>query len=194
LLRGARAHREDQRDRLRQQAARDERERLRRGLVQPLRVIDHADKWSLLGHIGQQAQYRQPHQEPVRRAASAQPRRRAQRVALRAGKVIQVIQHGPAQLMQPREGQLHLRLHAGRPGDPAVRRTPHHELQQRRLARPRLTPQHQHRAPTGPRISHQPIKRPALTTAAPQSRPRISDVRPPDVGVDTRQRVFGRLA
>ena len=46
-----RARGEHQRDGLRQQAAGDERERLPRGLVEPLRVVDQADQRLLLGGV-----------------------------------------------------------------------------------------------------------------------------------------------
>ena len=184
LVRPARARREDQGDRLGQQPAGDERERLRRGLVQPLRVVDQADQRPLLGDIGQQAQYRQSDQEPIRRAAVAQPECRAQRVALRAGQVIQMVQHRRAQLVQPGERQLHLRLHARRPRDPGIRRALRQELQQRRLADPRLAPHHQHSAAARPRIGHEPIQHLALMPPAPQPGLRIGSVPPVDVSVD----------
>src|SRR4029077_3194409 len=51
----------------------------------------------------------------------------------------QVIQHGRQQLMQPREGELHLRLHAGGTHQTAIRRSLDHVFQQRRLAYTGLT-------------------------------------------------------
>ena len=53
----------------RSEPARHERHRLRRGLVQPLRVIDHADQRPVGGRLGQQVQHRQADQETVRRRA-----------------------------------------------------------------------------------------------------------------------------
>ena len=59
----------------------------------------------------------QPNQEQVRRRACAQAERGRQRVPLRLRQGFRRGEHGRAQLMQPREGQLHLRLH------PAARAT-----------------------------------------------------------------------
>jgi hypothetical protein len=60
LLLAGRTRGEDQGDRLRQQPPRDERERLCRRPIEPLRIVHQADQWSLLRHLGQQAEYGQP--------------------------------------------------------------------------------------------------------------------------------------
>ena len=80
------AHGEHQRDPLGQQAPRHERQRLRGGPIEPLRVVDQADERLLLGHLGQQAQDRQADEEAVRGVAVLQPERRraARRAAGRA--------------------------------------------------------------------------------------------------------------
>jgi hypothetical protein len=49
---------EDNGDRLREQAAGCEGERLRRGAVEPLGVVDQADQGLLLGGLGKQAEHR----------------------------------------------------------------------------------------------------------------------------------------
>ena len=54
------------RDPLGEQAAGDEPQDLRRGVVEPLRVVDDADQRLLLGDLGEQRQRGQPDQEPVR--------------------------------------------------------------------------------------------------------------------------------
>ena len=64
--------REHQRDRLGQQAAPDEPEHLGRGLVQPLRVVHHAQQRLLLGRLGHQAERGQGDQELVG-AVAARP-------------------------------------------------------------------------------------------------------------------------
>jgi len=61
---------EQQRDPLGVQPPRHERQRLRRGPVQPLRIIDQARQRPARGHLRQQAQHRQADQEPVRRERS----------------------------------------------------------------------------------------------------------------------------
>ena len=60
-------HREHDGDRFRQEAARDERKRLRRGPVEPLCIIDQADERPLLSRLGQQSERRQTDQEAIRR-------------------------------------------------------------------------------------------------------------------------------
>jgi hypothetical protein len=113
------AHSEDQPDRLRTETARDEGQRLRGSRVEPLRVIHDADERSLFRNVRQQTQHRQADEEPIRRVAIAQAERSAKRAALRAGEALQAIQERCAQLLQPRVRELHLRLHAGRPGHAA---------------------------------------------------------------------------
>jgi hypothetical protein len=65
------ACRHHQRDRVRQQSARDERQRLRRCPVQPLRIIDQAQQRPPLAHFREQAEHRQPNEEAVRRFPGA---------------------------------------------------------------------------------------------------------------------------
>jgi hypothetical protein len=76
-----------------------------------------------------------------------------------------MIQHRRAQLMQPREGQLHFRLDARRPPDQASRGPPGQVVKQSGLAHAGLTSHHQGLALTGPHASHEPVK--YLTFAEP---------------------------
>jgi hypothetical protein len=136
---GARfAHGEEQPDRLRTETARDERQRLLGGHVEPLRVVHDADQGSVLRGVGEQTQDRQTDEEPIRRVAVAQTKRDAKRIALRAGKALQTVQERRAQLLQPRVRELHLRLDTRRPGDAASRRVRDQIFQQRALADPGL--------------------------------------------------------
>ena len=95
------AHGEDQPDRLRTETARDEGQRLRRGRVEPLRVVHDADERSVFRNVREQTQDRQADEEPIRRVAVAQTERGAKRIALRAGKALEAIQERRAQLLQP---------------------------------------------------------------------------------------------
>ena len=168
---GARiAGREHQRDRVGGQPPRHEPERLLRGLVQPLLVVDQADQRLVSGHLGEQAEHGQPDQEPVRRRARGQAERGPQRIALRHRDPVEVIQHRGAQLMQPGEGQLHLRLHAGRPRYPASARPFGQVVQQHRLAHARVAAHHQHPALAGPDRVDQPVQHVALAVAVGQPR------------------------
>jgi hypothetical protein len=69
-----------------------------------------------------------------------------------------MIQHRRAQLMQCRERQLHLRLHARCPRHQASRRPPGQVVQQHGLAHARLTAHHQGPALTGPHADNEPVK------------------------------------
>ena len=55
-------------------AARDERERERRGLIQPLRVVDDAQQRALLGHLGDEAEHGEADQEAIRRRPGLSPK------------------------------------------------------------------------------------------------------------------------
>ena len=132
------AGREHQTDRFRLQTARHEREDLRRGAIEPLLVIHQADQRLLLGHLGEQAQDRQPDQEAIWRRPGADAERRPQRIALRTRQALETIKHRCQQLMQPGEGELHLRLDTGGARHTAARGVLDHVVQQRRLAHARF--------------------------------------------------------
>ena len=186
-LAGRLAHREHQPDRLRPQTARHERQRLRRRAVEPLRIVDDADQRPLLRRVRQQAQDRQADEEAIRGVALAQTERGAERLALRAGEAVQAIDERRAELMQPRERELHLGLDARRPGDAAPRRAPHQILQQGALAHAGLAAQHQRAAQTLAHTRHELIQRRALAAPTEQLRlmsrhghpPRLREHSPP---------------
>ena len=163
-----RTRREDQADRFRLQAARDEREDLCRGAIEPLCVVHHADQRLLLGRVGQQAQDRESDEEAVRRRPGTEAERGPQRIALRHRETLETIEHRRQQLMQPGEGQLHLRLDAGGAYHTAAGRLLDEVVQQRRLAHARLAPQHQ-----GPALARadrfdEPVEHVALAAPAPE--------------------------
>ncbi len=112
------AQREHDPHSFRQESSRNECERLRGDSVEPLRVVDDAQERLLLGCVGQQAEGRQPHEEPIRRGTSTQPECRVQRVALRARQMLDAVEHRYAQRMQAGECELHLGLDARRTNDP----------------------------------------------------------------------------
>ena len=72
-------------DRLGQQTARDERERERRGLIQPLRVVHDAQQRALLGRVGEQAEHGEADQEAIRRGPRSGRRRSGARRAAEPG-------------------------------------------------------------------------------------------------------------
>ena len=163
---------EEHHDRLGQQAAGDEGQRLRGGPVEPLRVVDQAHERLCLGRVGEQAQDRQGHQEAIGRTAHLQPERRAQRIALRERQPVGAVQQRRAQVMQAGEGELHLGLHARGPHHAAPRGLAGDVVDQRCLADPRLAAQHQDRAGARPGGPQQPVEAVAFTTAALQQRMR----------------------
>ena len=138
------AHREHEPHPLGQESARHERERLRRHLVEPLRVVDDAHERLLLGGVGQEAQDRQADEEALRWRSAAQAERRAQRVALRARQRPETAEQGRAQRVQAGEGELHLGLDARRPDDLASPCSRRHVPQQGGLADARLAAENQH--------------------------------------------------
>ncbi len=162
------ARHQHQRDRLRQQPPRHEHQRLRRGAIKPLRVINHTHKRALLGHLRQQAQHRQPDQKPIRRVPRPQPERDAQRVLLGDREPVQPIQHRRAQLLQGGERKLHLRLHTDRTRNPEPRRGRDRRLNQSRLADPSLPANHEHPALAPAHHLEQPFQRLALLAPAVQ--------------------------
>ena len=172
------------RDRLGEQAAGNEPQDLRRGVVEPLRVVDDAGQRLLLGDLGEQRERGQPDQEPVGRGAGAAAEHRRERVALRGGQPAKVVQHGRAELVQAGIGQLHLRLNASGSrdvpaGDPAGQ-----VAQQRALAHARLAPQDGDPAPAGERVGQEPVERLALAAASEELRGRagiLTRRRPPCV-------------
>ena len=166
--------REHQADRVGGQPPRHEPQRLRRGPVEPLLVVDHADQRLLPGHLRQQAQHGQPDQEPVRRRAGGRRRTRsAARRAAAPGSRSSVVQHRRAQLMQPGERQLHLRLHAHRARHPAPVRPVDQVVQQRGLAHARVAAHHQRPALTGPDRLDQPVEHVAFADAGPSALSRV---------------------
>ena len=86
------SQREDDGDRFRQEAARDERECLRRSPVEPLRVVDQADQRLFLSHLGHQSEHREANGIAIWRRPGAQAECRAQRVALRVRQALQAVQ------------------------------------------------------------------------------------------------------
>ena len=143
--------------RLGEQPPRHEHQRLRRGPVQPLRIVDHAQQRPILRNLGEQAQGRQADQQPIRHRAGTQPERGGEGIALRTGDPIEPVEHRPAQLVQGAEGQLPLGLHSHRAKQGHVRRRSDHVLQERGLADPRLAPHEQRATASGSRVLEQPI-------------------------------------
>jgi hypothetical protein len=160
------AHHEHQGQRLGQQPAGHEAERLRRRPIEPLGVVDQAHERLVAGRLRQQAQQRQPDEEAVGRLAGPQAQRRADGRGLGIGQLGQAAEHGRAQLVQPGERQLHLGLDPHRPGDVTPLGPVLDVVQQHRLAHPGLAPHHQDLALPGARLGQQAVQRLAFAAAA----------------------------
>ena len=137
---GRRTDREHQPYRLRQQAAPDESKDLGRGLVEPLRVVHDAQHQLLLRGLRHEAEHREGDQESVGAITGGKPERDAEPATLRLGQRPEPAEHRRTQLMQPGEGQLHLRLDADHAGHRETGRFGDQMSQQFRLADPRLSP------------------------------------------------------
>ena len=106
-------------------------------MIQPLGVVNHAHQRPSAHGLDQQSQGGDPGQQRVRRAG-IQSEGDLESLPLRRGERLELTEQGRAQLVQRRERQLHLELHAGGThiGLPEM-------LQQGALADPRLTSQQQ---------------------------------------------------
>ena len=166
VIAGPRPRGAHDRDLLGEQAAGNEPQDLRRGVVEPLRVVDDTGQRLLLGDLGEQRQRGQPDQEPVGRSAGAAAEHRRERVALRDGQPVEVVQHGRAELVEAGVGQLHLRLDAGGSRDVPAGQPVGQVVQQRALAHARLAPQDGDPAPAGERVGHEPVERLTLAAAS----------------------------
>src|SRR6266542_2608685 len=96
------ASRERERDPLREQPTRDERERGARCVIEPLRVVDHAQERLLLGRFGEETENGEPDEERARRLSRAQPECDVERVTLRVGKTFDQREERRAELEQRR--------------------------------------------------------------------------------------------
>ena len=171
------AHREDHAHRLREQAAGDEGEGLRRGAVLPLGVVDHAEQRALLCDLGEEAQHGQADEEAIRRVVADGPAEcRAERVALRTGQSVEAVEHRRTELMQSGVRQLHLGLDAGRPCDTTAGRPRDEVVQQRGLAGAGLAAQDQDVAAARAHARDDAVERRAFVPPAQQARrPRRPD-------------------
>ena len=169
------AHREHQRDRLGQQPPRDEREHLRRGLIEPLGVVDHADE-RLLARPPRTAGRAPPDPRGSDRAPPRHSGRtpcRARRAAGPAG-----APGGPASARTADAARRTPAPSRTRRPPPARRGSPRRcstqIVQQRGLADPGLAAQDQHPALAGPHVGQQLIQRLALAAPPAKARPSLT--------------------
>jgi len=140
-------------------------------VVDPLRVVDDTHEGLVRGSIGQEAQHGQPDAESVRSIAGLKTERRPECVSLWLRELVEVPEAWGTELMQPRERELHLRLDAGCPGDPAPSRAGDEVVQERRLPNSCLTAEDQGLADPRADICEQRVQGTALGGPAAQLRP-----------------------
>jgi hypothetical protein len=155
----ARPRSADERDAFGVKTAADESEDLCRRLVQPLGIVDDTDERLLFGDTRAQRQGGEPDEEPVRRGTFAESEDGRERVALGSGELVEVIQHGPAELMQPAISEFHLGLDADGSGDMEVLDTLSEVAEQRALAHPGFTAEHDDPTFTGENVRQEAIER-----------------------------------
>ena len=102
------AHAEQQRHRLRLQPARRERDRLGRGRIQPVRVVEHGEERLALGRRGEQLKCAGVGEEGIHLSRFDQRQRSAQRLSGCLWDLVEPVEHRAKQLVQTREGELGL--------------------------------------------------------------------------------------
>jgi len=111
------ANGEHHRDGLAQQPSSNESEYLARGLIEPLRVLHHAEQWPLVGDLSQEAQRGEGDEEAVRSVTRRESERDLHGTLLWLGERTEVGQHRRAELVHSCVRQLHLRLDSRDLGD-----------------------------------------------------------------------------
>jgi hypothetical protein len=164
------ADREHDRHRLGQQPPCHEAEDLRRGRIEPLGVVDEAQQRPVAGDLGEQGERGQGDQEAVGSGTGCQAESDAQRSLLRLRKRADAVEHRRAQLVQPRERQLHLGLDPGDAREAEPRRLLSAMLQQRRLADSRLAADDEDGALTASDVLQQPVEKLTFAGSAQQHR------------------------
>ena len=121
LLAGALANGEDQPDRLGLQSARHEREHLRGRLSSHCASSTRQSSGCSSAASDSRLSTASPTRKRSGRVAGAQAERGRERVALRAGQPLEAVEQRRAELMKPRERELHLGLDSRRADDAAAR-------------------------------------------------------------------------
>ena len=144
---------------------------LRRRHVQPLGII-HAHK---PGRSSATSDNRPSTASPTKNRPGIAPALNPNVVAnaspLRTGKTVHTVEQRPAQLMQRRERQLHLRLHPDRTQHPHIRCRPDRVRRSAVFPIPASPAQDQHPAPSRPAALEQPIEDDALISPTAQHQP-----------------------
>jgi hypothetical protein len=125
-------------------------------------VLHDTEQRPLLGRGRHQSEHGESDQEPVRHLTGREAQGDIQRVLLRLRERVELVEQRRAELMDPGERQLHLRLHARDLRDAESRRMTSGVPEQRRLSDARLASDDQHGAlPLAP-LCQEPVERLAL--------------------------------
>jgi hypothetical protein len=116
-----------------------------------------------------------------------QAERAAEGIALRLGQSLEAREHRCPELMESREGQLHLGVDPGRASDAEIVGRPGCVLEERRLPNARLASHHEHAALARPDAIEHAIDRRTLIAAATQHRS-VADAGQGGHGSSTRTR------
>ena len=135
-----------------EETACDEADDLHGSLIEPLRIVDDADKRLLLGDVGEQRQRGQSHQESLGRRACTKSEHGLERFPLRGWQPVETIQHAPTELMEAAVRQLHLRFDPDRGDEMPAGDAVDQVGQQRTLAYPGFPPEHDRPTRTGERV------------------------------------------
>src|SRR5262249_26523027 len=141
-------HGDHDRKRLSSYPSRHQAQDLTRGAVQPLGVLDEAEERSLLCCHRQQTEYCKPDQEAIGGRPGGQAQRNFEGAFLRRRELIDLTGHGRAELVDPREGELHLRLDTCQFDHPKSGSLTRHVTQERCLSDARITVDQQRLAGT----------------------------------------------
>ena len=150
------AHREQHRHRLRAEPSSDEQHRLRRRGIDPLEVVDDAQKRAVLGRLREQAESRQTQQQTILHALLTHSQSAPQGGGLRAGQTIDQRVQRAQQLLQAGEGEVVLGLRP-RAAKRSQARAPRRVIEHRGLPDPGLAADHQRSARAGARIIEQAL-------------------------------------
>lgn len=147
-----------------------EGERVHRRLVEPLHVVDQTEERSVGAEPREHRQHPEADDERVLHAVVAEAEDRPQRGGLGRRKPVDEVQYGQEQLVQPAEGEVHLRfdaLDAQQAHSAGSRRG---VVEQRGLAYARLAVQEEGGAPPPSAVGQDQVD-PVLLRTAPQQHP-----------------------
>lgn len=164
-LRGG-SYRKEQRDAVGVQPAAEERERVERLAVEPLRIVDHADQRPVPRHFGKQRQRGEADQEPIRRWSGNEPEGRPQRVTLPTGKPVEAVHERDEEALERREPEVGLGFDARDPSNAHPGRGLDRVVEQRGLAHAGLTPEDENATAAPARRGKHAVDRSALLAPA----------------------------